>query len=114
MDVNASSWLVILLAVVAANLPFLNEKVFALVPLKAANKPFVVRLAELAVLYVVIGGIGIARGLSRRVFGIRQGRPSPQLVGTCGLLFARAVWSFDRMGFALDVLSCQARRSGAA
>lgn len=60
MDVNASSWLVILLAVVAANLPFFNEKVFALVPLKSPRKPFVLRLAELAVLYVVVGGIGIA------------------------------------------------------
>jgi len=60
MDVNASSWLVILLAVVAANLPFLNEKVFCLVPLKAARKPFLVRLAELVVLYVAVGGIGMA------------------------------------------------------
>ncbi|WP_028104265.1 DUF2818 family protein [Pseudoduganella violaceinigra] len=60
MDVNASSWLVILLAVMAANLPFVNEKAFCLVPLKTARKPFAMRLAELAVLYAAIGGIGMA------------------------------------------------------
>jgi hypothetical protein len=58
MDVNASAWLVILLAVVAANLPFVNEKVFALIPV--ARKRFVVRLGEMAVYYLVVGLIGMA------------------------------------------------------
>ena len=34
MDVTASSWLVIALGILGANLPFLNEKLFAAVPLK--------------------------------------------------------------------------------
>jgi hypothetical protein len=66
MDVSASSWLVILLALVAANLPFVNDKVFALVALKsnaagqARRKPFWVRLLELALLYLIVGGVGMA------------------------------------------------------
>jgi hypothetical protein len=48
MDIGASSWLVILLAVVAANLPFVVKRA-----------PFVARLAGLAVLYFVVGGIAV-------------------------------------------------------
>jgi len=57
MDVTASAWLVILLAVVTANLPFVNEKVFALIPV--SRKLFVVRLGELAVYYLIVGLIGM-------------------------------------------------------
>ncbi|WP_338764819.1 DUF2818 family protein [Massilia sp. METH4] len=67
MDVGASAWLVILLALVLANLPFINERILALVPLKsgAGHKPFLVRLLELTVLYFVVGGIG--RALEGRI-----------------------------------------------
>lgn len=70
MDIGAAAWLVILLALVLANLPFLNERVFALVPLKggtaqAPSKPFLVRLLELAALYFAVGGIG--RALEGRI-----------------------------------------------
>ena len=58
MDVSVASWLVIAVAIAAANLPFFNDKVFALVPLKAARKPVIVRLAEMLVLYLVVGAIG--------------------------------------------------------
>ncbi|WBS01357.1 DUF2818 family protein [Pseudoduganella sp. SL102] len=74
MDVGASAWLVILLALVLANLPFFNERVFALVPLafssagaagQAPVKPFFVRLLELTVLFFIVGGIG--RALEGRI-----------------------------------------------
>ncbi len=64
MDVGASAWLVILLALVLANLPFFNDKVFAVVPLKGTaggrRKHFVVRLLEMTVLFFVVGLVGIA------------------------------------------------------
>lgn len=66
MDLTSSSWLVILLAVVGANLPFFNEKVFALISLKRSvagvdrAKPLFVRLVEMAVLYFVVGAIAVA------------------------------------------------------
>lgn len=69
MDVGAAAWLVILLALVLANLPFFNDKVFALVPLprkavadggRRHPKHFLVRLAELTALYFIVGGIGLA------------------------------------------------------
>ncbi|RJG09342.1 DUF2818 family protein [Massilia cavernae] len=63
MDVNLASWLVIAVALAAANLPFLTEKVFGLVPLKASGidgtrtKPAWVRVFELLVLYFVVGAV---------------------------------------------------------
>jgi hypothetical protein len=75
MDIGASSWLVILLALAGANLPFFNDKVFAVFPVKAAltsgapsasrrsgaaaHKNFLVRLIELAVLYFLVGGVAV-------------------------------------------------------
>ncbi len=59
MNVSLSSWFVILAAIIAANLPFLNERLFALIPVrlfgKQAVKPIWLRLIELAVLYVLVG-----------------------------------------------------------
>jgi preprotein translocase subunit Sss1 len=60
MDVSAASWLVIAIAIAAANLPFFNDKVFALLPTKWPRKPLFVRLLEMAVLYLVVGAIGFA------------------------------------------------------
>ena len=60
MDVSLASWLVIAIAIVAANLPFFNDKVFALLPTKWPRKPLIVRLLEMAVLYLVVGAIGFA------------------------------------------------------
>lgn len=67
MDVGIASWLVIAIAIAAANLPFFNEKVLALVPARWAtelddnsHKPLWVRLAEMIVLYFVVGAIGLA------------------------------------------------------
>lgn len=61
MDASLASWLVVAVALAAANLPFFNERVFGLIPMgatrsgEARTKHFVVRLLELIVLYFVIG-----------------------------------------------------------
>ena len=46
MSQTASIWFVIVAALVAANLPFVNERLFALVPLRAP-KSIGLRLVEL-------------------------------------------------------------------
>jgi hypothetical protein len=53
VDTSFSSWFVILLAALAANLPFITEGLFGLVPIR--RKPFWLRLIELAVLYALVG-----------------------------------------------------------
>jgi hypothetical protein len=59
VHLSFSSLFVILLALLAANLPFFNERLFALIPLdsvgQAAVKPVWVRLLELLVLYALVG-----------------------------------------------------------
>jgi hypothetical protein len=57
---TASIWLVIVVAFIAANLPFLaNRHLFAVVPLRAA-KSLAVRLAELVLFYFLVGALGLA------------------------------------------------------
>jgi hypothetical protein len=58
MNQNAAIWLLLVLAFAAANLPFLNERVFGVFALKGA-KPFVVRVVELFTLYVLVGLVGL-------------------------------------------------------
>jgi hypothetical protein len=58
MSQSASTWLVIALALVGANLPFLSQRVLGVVPL-ARGKGLGLRLAELVVMYFVVGGIGL-------------------------------------------------------
>lgn len=55
MDSSFPSWLVILLAVIAANLPFFNERLFGFIPLHGSTKSFWIRLVELATLYGLVG-----------------------------------------------------------
>lgn len=55
MDVSLSAWFVILLAVCAANLPFFNNRLLLLLPLKGDIKPFWIRLMELAFWYAITG-----------------------------------------------------------
>ncbi|MDY7544769.1 DUF2818 family protein [Glaciimonas sp. CA11.2] len=58
MNVSSSSWIVIFLALLAANLPFVNERLLALIPLKpGVIKPAWARLIELFVWYFIVGGI---------------------------------------------------------
>ena len=58
MNQPAAIWLLLVLAFAAANLPFLNERVFGLYALKGA-KPFLVRVLELIALYLLIGVVGM-------------------------------------------------------
>ena len=59
MSQSASVWLVIVVAFVTANLPFVNQRVLALIPL-SGPKILAVRLAELVVFYFIAGGVGLA------------------------------------------------------
>ncbi len=54
---NFSTTLLLVLAFVAANLPFLVERIFFVIRPKAGSKNFAWRLLELVVLFFVIGGI---------------------------------------------------------
>lgn len=58
MSLNASVWLVVLLAFLGANLPFFSERFLVVLPAKQ-GKTLWVRLAELMLLYVVVGGIAL-------------------------------------------------------
>jgi hypothetical protein len=58
MTQTASVWLVVVLALLAANLPFLNNRLLAVIPL-ARPKILAVRLAEMVFWYFVVGGIGL-------------------------------------------------------
>jgi hypothetical protein len=56
---GASIWLVIVLAFLAANLPFFTtRRLLGVVPL-AQPKSLPVRLAEMLVLYLLVGGLGL-------------------------------------------------------
>jgi hypothetical protein len=67
MDVSFATWIVVAVALAAANLPFANERVFGFISLKPAqsgqglskpgNKPFFARLLELLVLYFLVGAV---------------------------------------------------------
>ena len=59
MSQSASVWMVLGVALLAANLPFFNERLFALVPLAARRKSLAIRLGELVILYLAAGGIGL-------------------------------------------------------
>jgi hypothetical protein len=63
VDLSFATWIVVAIALAAANLPFANERVFGFVSLKPAqsgqarNKPFFARLLELLVLYFLVGAV---------------------------------------------------------
>jgi hypothetical protein len=58
MGQTTAVWLVITLAFTAANLPFVSQRLFAVIP-RAQNKSLALRLAELVVWYFVVGGLGL-------------------------------------------------------
>ena len=63
MNVSLFSWYVILLAALAANLPFINQRLLALIPLSKTatyRKSVWLCLFELLVLYFLVGVIGHA------------------------------------------------------
>ncbi|MDB5861358.1 MAG: hypothetical protein JWQ76_5047 [Ramlibacter sp.] len=86
MSQAASIWLVLVLAFLAANLPFLSQRVLGLVAL-ARGKNLAIRLAELVLMYFVAGGIGLA--LEKRAGQIApQGWEFYAVTGAMFLTFA--------------------------
>lgn len=86
MTQTASTWLVLVLAFAAANLPFLSQRLLGVVPL-ARGKNLGVRLAELVLMYFVVGGIGLA--LEQRLGQIApQGWEFYAITGALFLTFA--------------------------
>ncbi|MFP5393907.1 MAG: DUF2818 family protein [Gammaproteobacteria bacterium] len=103
MDASSAAWLLIAVALAAANLPFANERLFGVIPLSGARagsrKSGWLRVLELLVLYFAVGGI--AHLLESRSWCC----PSPALsCATCEsrfdseptaplLTFTRRTWS---------------------
>lgn len=86
MSQSASIWVVIGLALLAANLPFFTERLFGLLPLRGP-KPLGLRLLELVVLYLLVGGFALL--LERRAGQIApQGWEFYAITGTLFLTFA--------------------------
>ncbi|QHE85454.1 DUF2818 family protein [Hydrogenophaga sp. BPS33] len=83
MTHTLSVWLVLIAAFVAANLPFINERWFALGPRRMPKKSLGVRVIELVVWYCIVGAIGLA-------LEQRAGQIAPQgweFYATTGSLF---------------------------
>ncbi len=98
MNHSAEVWLVIAIAAVAANLPFVNERLFVVGP-RRNPKPLAWRVFELAVLATLAYGLGA-------LIEIRIGQRSPQnweffAAGAClflTLAFPGFVWRYLRRG----------------
>ncbi len=58
MTQTASVWVVVLVALLLANLPFISNRLFAVLALKSP-KNLATRLAEMVVWYFVAGGLGL-------------------------------------------------------
>jgi hypothetical protein len=59
MSQASSVWLVIVAALVAANLPFVLDRQLLIVWPMPASKPLGVRLLELVTFYLLVGGLGL-------------------------------------------------------
>lgn len=60
MNQTISVWLVLAAALAAANLPFLNERLLAVLRLRSGPKSLGLRLLEMVLLYLAVGGLGLA------------------------------------------------------
>lgn len=86
MTQTASVWLVLLLALLMANLPFISNRLFSVYRLKSP-KNLAVRLVEMLVWYLLVGGLGL-------YLEQRNGQMAPQgwefyaITGTLFLTFA--------------------------
>ncbi|WP_298208070.1 DUF2818 family protein [Acidovorax sp.] len=88
MSLTGSVWLVIVAAFIAANLPFVNQRWLVAGPAAAVGKkPLIGRIAELVVLYFVVGAMALL--LERRAGQIApQGWEFYAITGTMFLTFA--------------------------
>ncbi|WP_322059682.1 DUF2818 family protein [Paraburkholderia sp. J63] len=55
---SSAGWFIVLLALAGANLPFANQRLLGIVPLRAPKKSAWIRIAEMIVLYFVVGAFG--------------------------------------------------------
>jgi hypothetical protein len=60
MNASTGGWFVILLALACANLPFVNQRLFGVIPLRGPRKSIWIRAAELLVCYAAVGAAGFA------------------------------------------------------
>lgn len=58
MNQTFSIWFILLVAVIAANAPFFNQKLLLVIPLKVA-KSLGTRLLEMLVFYFLVGGMAL-------------------------------------------------------
>ncbi len=87
MSLTASVWLVIVVAFIAANLPFVNHRWAVVGPVAGPRKALVVRLAELVAMYFLVGGLALL--LERRAGQIApQGWEFYAVTGTLFLTLA--------------------------
>lgn len=59
MSTATSIWVVLLAAVLAANLPFINQRWLGVVP-RSKNKSLGIHLLELVICYFLVGALGLA------------------------------------------------------
>lgn len=59
MTSTGAIWLVIVAACLGANLPFFNHRLLAFGPLIQPHKAMIIRLAEMVMLYFIVGGLGL-------------------------------------------------------
>jgi Protein of unknown function (DUF2818) len=86
MSQTASVWLVVMLALLVANLPFISNRLFAFYAL-GAPKSLALRLAELVVGYFLVGALGLF--LEQRTGQIaQQGWEFYAITGTLFVTFA--------------------------
>lgn len=86
MSQTASVWVVVLLALLLANLPFVSNRLFGVFALKMP-KNLAVRLLELLVWYLITGGVGLF--LEQRTGQIApQGWEFYAITGTLFITFA--------------------------
>lgn len=86
MNQTASVWLVVVLALLAANLPFISNRLLLVYRL-ADPKNLAVRLAELVCWYFVVGGVALL--LEQRLGQIApQGWEFYAITGTLFITFA--------------------------
>ena len=86
MNQSAAVWLVVIVALLLANLPFISNRLFAFYAL-AESKGLALRLTELVVGYFVVGGLGLF--LEQRAGQIApQGWEFYAITGTLFVTFA--------------------------
>ena len=94
MSQTIAVWIVIVAALIAANLPFFNQRFLGVVQL-ANGKSLALRLAELVLLYFTVGGVALL--LEKNAGQIAaQGWEFYAVTGTLFLVFAFPgfIWQF--------------------